>query len=354
MDIYGILKKAVDAKCSDVHISPGLPPVIRKNGNLIQLFSERLSPEHTLQFVKQLLTEEQWKILRERGEVDLSCSVSGVHRFRINAFRQRGNYSLAVRLINPDIPRFEQLGLPEAVKEFTRKNSGLVLVTGPAGSGKSTTMACMIDIINRNRAAHIITLEEPIEYVHRSRKSIVNQREVGSDTKSFSAALKAALRQDPDIILVGEMRDLETISTALTAAETGHLVFSTLHTIGAAKTIDRIIDVFPPYQQQQIRFQLSTVLEGIISQQLIPAADGSDRVAAVECMMATPAVRNLIREGKTYQIPNIIQTGARLGMRTMDQALLDLYRQGYISKESAITYSADAEHMQNLIRSISV
>jgi len=352
MDIYEILRKAVDVKCSDVHISVALPPIVRKNGKLKQLYSERLTPQQTLQFTKQLTNDKQWEILQERGEVDFSYSIAGFHRFRINAFRQRGSYSLVIRLINPDIPEFEELGLPEVIKKFTQKNNGLVLVTGPAGSGKSTTLACLIDRVNRERAAHIVTLEEPIEYLHRSQKSIVNQREIGSDTKSFAAALKAALRQDPDIILVGEMRDLETISIALTAAETGHLVFSTLHTIGTAKTIDRIIDVFPPHQQQQIRFQLSTVLEGVISQQLIPTSDATKRVPAVEVMVVTPAIRNLIREGKTYQIPNIIQTGARLGMKTMDQALLDLYRCGQISEEDAITYSVDVEHMRNLIRSI--
>jgi len=352
MDIFEILKRAVDEKCSDVHISVGLPPIIRKYGNLVQLYSERLTPQHTEHFARQLMTDKQWMSLQEKGEVDFSYSISGIHRFRINAFRQRGSYSLVVRLINPNIPEFKDLGLPEVIKEFTQKKNGLVLVTGPAGSGKTTTLACLIDMINRERAAHIITLEEPIEYLHRSRKSIVNQREIGSDTRSFAVALKAALRQDPDIILVGEMRDFETISIALTAAETGHLVISTLHTIGSAKTIDRIIDVFPPHQQQQIRFQLSTVLEGVVSQQLIPSKDGSSRVAAVEVMVVTPAIRNLIREGKTYQIPNIIQTGARLGMRTMDQALLELFKSGKISKENALTYSMDMEHMKNLVQSV--
>jgi twitching motility protein PilT len=222
-------------------------------------------------------------------------------------------------------------------------------VTGPTGSGKSTTLAAIVNKINMERAAHVITLEEPIEYLHRHQRSIVNQREVGSDTRTFATGLRAALRQDPDVILIGEMRDLETISIALTAAETGHLVLSTLHTIGAAKTIDRIIDVFPPHQQQQVRFQLSTVLEGVISQQLIPRRDVPGRVAAVEVMVVTPAIRNLIREGKTYQITNVIQTGARLGMRTMDQALLELYRKGMISKEDALVYSVDMEHMRALM-----
>jgi twitching motility protein PilT len=281
--------------------------------------------------------------------MDFSFSISGLHRFRINAFKQRGSYSLAIRLVNSRIPNFEELGLPPIVNEFTKKNSGLIIVTGPTGSGKTTTLASMINKINQERTTHIITLEEPIEYLHRHQRSIVNQREVGSDTKGYAPALRAALRQDPDIILIGEMRDLETIAIALTAAETGHLVFSTLHTVGAAKTIDRIIDVFPPYQQQQVRFQLSTVLQGVISQQLIPNEDGSGRVAAVEIMVITPAIQNLIRESKTHQIPNAIQTGARQGMKTMDQALIDLYREGYISKENAFLYAVDFEYMKNFI-----
>ncbi|MCM8900920.1 type IV pilus twitching motility protein PilT [Caldicoprobacter algeriensis] len=349
MDIYDILRKAVELKCSDVHISVGMPPAVRLNGSLMRISDEPLTSDQTQQFARALLNDEQWKVFQERGEIDFSLSIAGVHRFRVNAYKQRGSCSLAIRLVNSRIPSFEELGLPPVVQEFAYKKSGLVLVTGPTGSGKSTTLAAIVNKINMERAVHIITLEEPIEYLHRHQKSIVNQREVGSDTKSFAAGLRAVLRQDPDVILIGEMRDLETISIALTAAETGHLVLSTLHTIGAAKTIDRIIDVFPPHQQQQVRFQLSTVLEGVISQQLIPQKDGSGRVAAVEVMVVTPAIRNLIREGKTYQITNVIQTGARLGMRTMDQALLELYSKGVISKEDALVYSVDMEHMKALI-----
>jgi len=349
MDIYDILRKAVELKCSDVHISVGMPPAVRLNGSLVRISDEPLTSDQTQQFARALLNDEQWQVFQERGEIDFSLSIAGVHRFRVNAYKQRGSCSLAIRLVNLRIPGFEELGLPPVVQEFAYKKSGLVLVTGPTGSGKSTTLAAIVNKINMERAAHVITLEEPIEYLHRHQKSIVNQREVGSDTKSFAAGLRAALRQDPDVILIGEMRDLETISIALTAAETGHLVLSTLHTIGAAKTIDRIIDVFPPHQQQQVRFQLSTVLEGVISQQLIPRKDGTGRVAAVEVMVVTPAIRNLIREGKTYQITNVIQTGARLGMKTMDQALLELYSKGAISKEDALVYSVDMEHMKALI-----
>ncbi|WP_092282070.1 type IV pilus twitching motility protein PilT [Caldicoprobacter faecalis] len=349
MDIYDILRKAVELKCSDVHISVGMPPAVRLNGSLMRIADEPLTSDQTQQFARALLNDEQWEVFQEKGEIDFSLSIAGVHRFRVNAYKQRGSCSLAIRLVNSRIPSFEELGLPPVVQEFAYKKSGLVLVTGPTGSGKSTTLAAIVNKINMERAVHIITLEEPIEYLHRHQKSIVNQREVGSDTKSFAAGLRAALRQDPDVILIGEMRDLETISIALTAAETGHLVLSTLHTIGAAKTIDRIIDVFPPHQQQQVRFQLSTVLEGVISQQLIPQKDGSGRVAAVEVMVVTPAIRNLIREGKTYQITNVIQTGARLGMKTMDQALLELYSKGVISREDALVYSVDMEHMKALI-----
>ena len=349
MDIYEILKKAVELKCSDVHISAGMPPVVRKDGNLLPISGEPLSADQTHQFTRALLNDEQWEAFQDKGEIDFSLSIAGIHRFRVNAYKQRGSCSLAIRLVNLRIPDFEELGLPPVVQEFANRKSGLVLVTGPTGSGKSTTLAAIVNKINMERAAHIITLEEPIEYLHRHQKSIVNQREVGSDTRSFAAGLRAALRQDPDVILIGEMRDLETISTAITAAETGHLVLSTLHTIGAAKTIDRIIDVFPPHQQQQVRFQLSTVLEGVISQQLIPRKDAAGRVVAVEVMVVTPAIRNLIREGKTYQITNAIQTGARLGMRTMDQALLELYNKGLITKEDAVLYAVDAEHMKALI-----
>lgn len=346
MNIHQLLKAIVQNQGSDLHICVGVPPIMRKNGRLVPLNNTILTPKDTEGFVKELLKAQQLEILERQGHVDFSISIPGLHRFRMNAYRQRGSYSLAIRLVYDSIPDIQSLGLPPIVGELTKKSKGLVLVTGPTGSGKSTTLACMINIINQEREKHIITLEEPIEYLHSHNRSIVNQREVGSDTISFAQALRSALRQDPDIILIGEMRDLETISIALTAAETGHLVLSTLHTIGAAKTIDRIIDVFPPSQQQQIRVQLSMVLQGVISQQLIPTLDNSRRVAAVEAMVVTPAIRHLIREGKTYQIQNVIQTGGKYGMKTMDQALLDLYRRNIISRQHVLDYSTDMEYIQ--------
>lgn len=349
MGLFELLAIAAQEMCSDVHISAGLPPVMRKSGSFIHMTDKVLSGVDTEALAKEILSSEQLETVRKNGEVDLAISDSLDNRFRINVFLQKGNYSLAIRLLNPTIPSFEALGLPRIVSDFSDKSRGLVLVTGPTGSGKSTTLACMIDKINRERDEHIVTLEEPIEYLHSHRKSIVNQREIGKDTGSFAQALRAALRQDPDVILIGEMRDLETISIALTAAETGHLVFSTLHTIGAAKTIDRVIDVFPPHQQQQIRTQLSTVLQGVISQQLIPRKDRAGRVAAVEVMVSTPAIRNLIREGKTFQIQNNMQTGAAQGMISMDAALIGLYRDNKISREDCIIYSVDTEYVRKEI-----
>jgi len=350
MDIRKLLEYTVNLKASDLHISVGIPPVIRLNGRLIRINEyPPLQPSHTEIFVEQLLNEKQKLLLEENGELDLSFSVSRLGRFRINVYRQRGTYSIAIRVVSLRIPTIEELGLPNVVKELARKTRGLILVTGPTGSGKSTTLAAMIDLINNERNCHILTLEDPIEYLHRHNKSIVNQREIGYDSKNFASALRAALRQDPDVILVGEMRDLETIQTAITAAETGHLILSTLHTVGAAKTIDRIIDVFLPHQQQQVRIQLSTVLEGVISQQLLTKKDGSGRVVATEIMVATPAIRNLIREGKTHQIQNAIQTGAKYGMHTMDMSIAELYKRGLISYEEAMTYAVDIETLGKYI-----
>jgi twitching motility protein PilT len=349
MSLFELLAIAVQTGCSDVHISEGLPPVMRKSGSFLYMTDKILSGEDTETLAREILNPEQYETIRKKGEVDLAISDELGNRFRLNVFMQKGNFSLAIRLLNQIIPPFEVLGLPRVVSELSDKSRGLVLVTGPTGSGKSTTLACMIDKINRERDEHIVTLEEPIEYLHSHRKSIVNQREIGKDTGSFAQALRAALRQDPDVILIGEMRDLETISIALTAAETGHLVISTLHTIGAAKTIDRVIDVFPPYQQQQVRTQLSTVLQGVISQQLIPRKDKAGRVAAVEVMVSTPAIRNLIREGKTFQIQNNVQTGAAQGMISMDSALLTLYRDNKISREDCLVYSVDTEYVRKEI-----
>ena len=344
-----LLKCAVQKGASDIHITAGAPPIARINGDLVPIGSEKLDAADTEAIVKEVLGKEHLEEYRLKGETDLSYSVKGLGRFRISVYRQRGSSSMALRVVALRIPTMEELGLPESVGELARKTRGLVLVTGPAGSGKSTTLAAMIDLINRERNCHILTLEDPIEYLHKHNKSIVNQREIGYDSRTFAAGLRAALRQDPDVILVGEMRDLETISTAITAAETGHLVLSTLHTIGADKTVDRIVDVFPPYQQQQIRVQLSAVLQGVVSQNLVNSSDGRKRLLAVEVMIATPAIRNLIREGKTHQIMTSMQTGGKYGMQTMDAALAKLYKDGLIRYECALMYCSSEEALMRFI-----
>ncbi|MCT4661977.1 MAG: type IV pilus twitching motility protein PilT [Tissierellales bacterium] len=337
MTLDELLKKTVELGASDLHITVGYPPVIRLNGAL-EVMDEypKLMPDVNEKLVREATDEHTFKILSEVGELDSSISIKGLGRFRLNVYKQRGTYGMAIRAVGSKIPTIDELGLPERLKEFAREHRGLVLVTGPTGSGKSTTLAAMIDQINHERKCHILTLEDPIEYLHRHNMSMVNQREIGHDSRSFANALRASLRQDPDVILVGEMRDLETISIAMTAAETGHLVFSTLHTVGAAKTIDRIIDVFPPHQQQQIRVQLGSVLRGVVSQQLLPRKDGNGRVAAVEIMAVNSAVQNLIREGKTHQIQTVIQTGMKQGMIAMDACLVEHYKKGLISKESLL------------------
>lgn len=349
MNIYDLLEKTIELGASDLHITVGFPPVMRINGKLSKHGEDILLPDNNLSLVKQIIDEDKFQKLEEKGELDTSVSYHKLGRFRVNIFKQRGTYCMAIRSVALEIPSMEKLGLPPVIKELAKKQRGLVLVTGPTGSGKSTTLASVIDYINKNRSEHILTLEDPIEYLHKHNKSIVNQREIGTDSKSFANALRSSLRQDPDVILVGEMRDLETISIALTAAETGHLVFSTLHTIGAAKTIDRIIDVFPSHQQDQILVQLSAVLEGVISQQLISKEDGSGRVAALEVMVATTAIRNLIREGKTHQIQTSIQTGMKFGMQTMDNELRNLYAKGIISKEALLTYAVDKDMVSRYI-----
>ncbi len=338
-----LLQEAVERHASDVHITVGVPPVFRVNGHLVRAEHPVLSVQDTASFVEEITKEEQRQRFFEQGELDFSFAIPGVSRFRVNLFRQRGSMGLAIRVVNERILTLDQLGHPEILKTLARNSRGLVLVTGPTGSGKSTTLAAMINLINNERACHILTLEDPIEYLHKHRKSIVNQREIHADSKSFANALRAALREDPDVILVGEMRDAETIGIAVTAAETGHLVFATLHTGDASQTIDRIIDVFPPYQQQQIRVQLSLTLQGIISQQLIPRRDGTGRMVALEILTATPAVRNLIREGKSHQILSIIQTGARNGMQSMDSSLKALYTSGAITYEDAIIRASNPE-----------
>ncbi|MDP4180217.1 MAG: type IV pilus twitching motility protein PilT [Bacillota bacterium] len=347
MEIDELLLKAVELGASDIHISVGIPPTIRKNGRLVKIGDKNVTAEDTEIYSKKMLRDEKLQEFEKKGEIDLSYSLQSVGRFRVNIYRQRGTYCIAIRPVNVRIPTFSELGLPEIVKEFSKKTKGLVLVTGPTGSGKSTTLAAIINQINEERDCHILTLEDPIEYLHKHKQSIVNQREIGYDSNSYANALRAALREDPDVILVGEMRDMETISIAITAAETGHYVLSTLHTLGAANTIDRIIDVFPPYQQQQIKVQLSTILQGIISQQLLTRRDQHGRVAALEILIPNPAIRNLIREGKTHQINSIIQTGGKFGMQTMDNNLVNLLKRNIINYEDALAYAADQE---NIIR----
>ncbi|MEW6696441.1 MAG: type IV pilus twitching motility protein PilT [Bacillota bacterium] len=348
-----ILRLGAKIGASDVHITVGKPPVFRINGLLHsmdtmpglepELPRTKLMPEQTLEMARSIMDANQYKKFTELGEVDFSYSIAGTGRFRVNIFKQRGSVAVAMRIIRTQIPTIRELRLPEVVCHLARKPRGLVLVTGPTGSGKSTTLAAMIDLINTQTSSHIITLEDPVEYLHYHKQSIVNQREIGLDSLSFGNALRAAMREDPDVILVGEMRDLETIATAITAAETGHLVLATLHTTGAAQTIDRIIDVFPPHQQQQIRIQLSNTLQGVICQQLLPRRDGTGRVVALEIMLANPAIRNLIRESKTHQIISQIQTGARFGMQTLDMSLRNLVLEGIISAEAAREKAVDAE-----------
>ncbi|MEA4895318.1 MAG: type IV pilus twitching motility protein PilT [Oscillospiraceae bacterium] len=342
LTFHDLIGTAIENGASDLHLSVGVPPCMRINGAIVRMKDiEVLAPKDIEDIALGIMDERHREVLDTAGEVDFAYSISSLGRFRVNVFRQRGSYSMVTRILNLRIPAPEELGIPEAVVEITGKRRGLVLVTGATGSGKSTTLASLINLINQKYSDHIITLEDPIEYLHKHNRSIVNQREMGTDSLSYSAALRAALRQDPDVILVGEMRDLETIATAVTAAETGHLVFSTLHTNGAANTIDRIIDVFPPHQQQQIRTQLADVLQCVISQQLLPRKDGRGRVAAFEVMLANNAIRNHIREAKTYQIPTVMQTSGKLGMKTMDDALYDLYNKGMVSEEIALLYAQD-------------
>lgn len=349
MDLIELVNLGTERKASDIHLTVGIPPTLRIDGKLIAINNTPLTMEDTLDLIHQALTVNQIRELEDKGELDFSYSSPGVGRYRVNAYRQRGSYGMALRIIPMRIPAMKELGLPKIMSDLARLPRGLILVTGPTGSGKSTTLASMIDQINRERNCHILTLEDPLEYLHRHNKSIVNQREIGNDSMTFGSALRGALRQDPDVILVGEMRDLETISIAITAAETGHLVLSTLHTLGAAKTIDRIIDVFPPHQQQQVKVQLSSVIQAVVSQQLLPRADGKGRVAAFEVMVANPAIRNLVREGKIHQIDTTIQTGAKQGMQTMDSSLINLYVRGLISKDVALTQSIDHEEMKRSI-----
>lgn len=345
IDIKEILTLAKDMGASDVHITVGVPPRFRINGRLISTDFPKMLPPDTEAIMNTIMNDEQKAKFEERGEFDMSYGIAHLGRYRVNVFKQRGTVAMAFRVVNTEIPDPEKLGVPSSVIDLYNRKRGLVLVTGPTGSGKSTTLAAIINKINKERDAHIITLEDPIEYLHSHSMSMVNQREVGLDTRSYADALRAALREDPDVILVGEMRDFETISVAITAAETGHLVLSTLHTIGAASTVDRVIDVFPPHQQQQIRIQLANTLEAVVSQQLIPTMDGKRRVAAFEVLHATNAIKNLIREGKSHQMATVMQTNKKMGMMLMDEAIIQLFYDGLISKEMAIQFAVDPDAM---------
>ena len=350
MLIEELLEKLVSDGGSDLHISSGLPPVARIDGNLIRYDYPPLSPDDVETLLFPMLSNEQRRTLEQTWELDFSYGIEGLSRFRVNFYKDKGNYAAAFRTITSIVPSFDKLGLPEVVRKMSDKPRGLILVTGPTGSGKSTTLAAMIDYINTNRAEHILTIEDPIEFVHTSKQSIIHQRELGMDTRSFANALKSALREDPDIILVGEMRDHETIALALTAAETGHLVFGTLHTSSAAQTIDRIIDVFPEGQQQQIRVQLANSLVAVFSQTLLqklqPDGTKKGRVMAQEIMLVTPAIANLIREAKAAQIYSTIQMNSGMGMQTLEMALANLYKQNLITIEDALQRSSRPDELK--------
>ncbi len=348
--VQELLDQVLQYGASDLHLTTGAYPTLRVNGELHPLEGYgRLQAEQLRRTVYAILTQRQRERLEQELELDASYSLPGKARFRLNVYFQRDSVGAAFRLIPFTIRSVEELALPPQVADFAHLPRGFVVVTGPTGSGKSTSLAALIDIINTERGAHIMTVEDPIEFLHRHKRSIINQREVGADTHGFAQALKHVLRQDPDVILVGEMRDLETIQTAITAAETGHLVFATLHTQDAPQTIDRIIDAFPPAQQQQVRVQLSTTLQGVVTQQLIPTSDGQGRVVAVEVLVCTPAVRNLIREAKVHQIYSAMQAGARYGMRTMDQSLAYLVTSGVISMDMAVERCHDPEELGRLV-----
>ncbi len=348
MNLEQVIKAAYNNNASDIHITSGTPPVIRCSGELLRVGEEKMMPADTEAIAKEIFAIADYsKKFEENGEADFSFAFGDYGRFRANVYKQRGSTAIAIRLIPKEIPALSTLRIPESIVKLSEKNRGLILVTGPTGAGKSTTLAALINLINETRNCHIITLEDPIEYLHRHKTGIVNQREIGIDSHSFASALRAALREDPDVIMIGEMRDQETISTALTAAETGHLVFGTLHTMGAAKTIDRIVDSFIENQQQQVRVQLASVLQSVITQQLIPSNDVL--VPAFEVMMVTHGISNLIREGKTHQIDNLIQTGNRYGMQTMDGTLMGLYKQGKITREDVMAYCFDPEIMDKML-----
>ena len=350
-DLQKLLETMIEKKASDIHITTGSPPQIRIDGKLVEFGSNPLNASDTKRLCYSVLTDAQRHLFEEESELDFSFGIKGLSRFRGNVFIQRGAVAGAFRAIPYEILSFQELGIPPIVNEMLKKPKGLILVTGPTGTGKSTTLASMIDKLNSERNSHIITIEDPIEYLHRHKKSIVNQREVNSDTKSFSAALKHILRQDPDIILIGEMRDLETIETALVVAETGHLTFATLHTNSCVETINRVIDVFPPHQQPQVRAQLSFVLEGVLTQVLLPKAREPGRCLAVEIMIPNPAIRNLIREDKLHQIYSQMQVGqAKYGMQTMNQSLFSLYQRGSITLNDALERSHNLDELMGMLK----
>jgi twitching motility protein PilT len=338
-----LLRIAVQKRASDLHITSALPPQVRVDGRLRSLDFEPVTPLESQRLIFAALTDRQIARFESTHELDLSYGVTGLGRFRVNVYRQRGSVGAALRVIPSIIPSFEELHLPPILRELCKKGSGLILVTGPTGCGKSTSLAAMIDHINRTKEGHIITLEDPIEYLHEHRRCMVNQREVGADTNDFAAALRSALREDPDVVLVGEMRDLDTISCALTIAETGHLVLGTLHTRSAPQSIDRMIDVFPPYQQEQIRVLLGSTLEAVVAQQLLPSFSSSGRLPSVEVLVVTSGVRNLIRESKTHQIYSLMETGAEEGMQTMERDLARLVRSGMVSADEAKNHAVDAD-----------
>jgi twitching motility protein PilT len=341
--IRDLLITALNEGASDLQITVGVPPILKIKGELMEVGTERIMPKDAERLVRELFTDEvKFMEYLNNGDRDFSISVPGVGRFRVNTFIQRGSLAAAIRVVHTELPDPETLMIPKAVLDLHKHNKGLILVTGPTGCGKSTTLSCLIDLINSTRRCHILTLEEPIEFLHKHKMSVVNQREIGQDTKSYEKALRSALRESPDVILLGEMRDLETISIAMTAAETGHLVLSTLHTLGAAKTIDRIVDAFPPNQQHQISLQLSTVLRAVVSQQLIPSAKRG-RVAAFEIMPVNNAISNLIRESKTYQIDTAIHMGKAQGMQSMDSSIAELYKSGLITREDALLYALNQD-----------
>jgi twitching motility protein PilT len=350
MHIDDLLRMTIAKGASDLHLKGGGVPVFRINGELIpQDEMPEMTSEDMKQIFEEVTTDDQRSSFADELELDFAYRVDGTGRFRVNAYLQWGTISLACRPVQPNLPSIEELGLPEVCKSLVLKPHGMIVVTGPTGCGKSTTLAAMMNYLNQKESRKVITIEDPIEFVYQDKRCIFSQREVGIDTWSFANALKYALRQDPDVILVGEMRDLETMGAALTAAETGHLVLTTLHTPSAPQAVDRFIDVFPPHRQQQVRLQLSTSLEGVLYQSLVPRSDGSGRIPAVEVMLATTAIRNLIREGKTYQMSNVIQTGAQYGMQTLDQALIALCRNGIISREEALARSVNVEELEGVL-----